>query len=1027
MVLRRGVQVAGDNNGARFLVRRLLPVAVVVPIVLGWLRLEGERAGLYGTAGGTVLFGAANVLIICALVLYGARSLRRAEDRRRQTEASLRQAEQRYRTLVERVPAVVYVQEIGSPDAATYMSPRLESLTGYSPEDLEDPDLRWRMVHPEDRELMRSEDRRAVEPGEVVATEYRVLHRDGRVVWVRNESVLVEDEASGSRYWQGFMLDITERKEAEERLREAEIRYRSLVEHIPAIVYVQDLGAPSATTYISPQAERVLGYPQERFTGDPEWWVELIHTDDRERVLAEEERTNETGDWFKVEYRMMTREGRILWFLDEAVLVREEEGRPLYWQGFQIDITKRKQAEEELRKARTEAESASRAKSEFLANMSHEIRTPMNGVIGMTELLLGTTLSPEQREYAETVRSSGRALLAILNDILDFSKIEAGRLNLEDIDFDLRGEVEDLCALLAGRAHAKGLELATLVEPGTPTAVRGDPFRLRQVLTNLVGNAVKFTEEGEVVLRVRSAEEEADSVTIRFEVEDTGIGITPEQRPLLFRSFSQADASTTRHYGGTGLGLAISKQLVEIMGGEMGVESEPGVGSTFWFALRLEKSPQEGAGRPPSADLRGLKILITDDNATNRRILHKQLASWGIRAAMAEDGPGALEALRAAARGGEPYDLALLDVQMPGMDGLELARAIKADASVAPTRLMMLSSVGVEFRADAHLAGVDVVLSKPVRQSRLFDALAAVVGAPGGLPAGAPAVAVPQDGADGASAAGAVAPVGKTLPGRLLVAEDNLVNQRVAVRMLERIGYRVDVAADGRQALEALRHNDYAAVLMDVQMPEMDGHEATAEIRRREGAGRRTPIIALTANAMRGDRERALAAGMDDYVIKPVKREDLEAVLKRWVSPQESPKPDAVAATAGPDRSAPGEEDAPLDEGVLTALRRLQEEGEPDILEKLVGFFVGDARLQIAALRERVEAGEAREVERIAHALKGGSGSLGATRMAAICSALEDAGASSDLRAAPELLERLEGEFGRASAALEAKIARSVD
>ena len=1022
--------MAGDNKGARFLVRRLLPVAVVVPIVLGWLRLEGERAGLYGTAGGTVLFGAANVLIICALVLYGARSLRRAEDRRRQTEASLRQAEQRYRTLVERVPAVVYVEEIGSPDAATYMSPRLESLTGYSSEDLEDPDLRWRMVHPEDRELMRSEDRRAVEPGEVVATEYRVLHRDGRVVWVRNESVLVEDEASGSRYWQGFMLDITERKEAEERLREAEIRYRSLVEHIPAIVYVQDLGAPSATTYISPQAEQVLGYPQERFTGDPEWWVELIHPDDRERVLAEEERTNETGDWFKVEYRMMTREGRILWFLDEAVLVRDEEGRPLYWQGFQIDITKRKQAEEELRKARTDAESASRAKSEFLANMSHEIRTPMNGVIGMTELLLGTTLSPEQREYAETVRSSGRALLAILNDILDFSKIEAGRLNLEDIDFDLRGEVEDLCALLAGRAHAKGLELATLVEPGTPTAVRGDPFRLRQVLTNLIGNAIKFTEEGEVVLRVRSVEEEAEPVTIRFEVEDTGIGVTPEQRPLLFRSFSQADASTTRHYGGTGLGLAISKQLVEMMGGEMGVESEPGVGSTFWFAVRLEKGPQEGAGRPPSADLRGLKILITDDNATNRRILHKQLASWGIRAAMAEDGPGALEALRAAARGGEPYDLALLDVQMPGMDGLELARAIKADASVAPTRLMMLSSVGVEFRADAHLAGVDVVLSKPVRQSRLFDALAAVVGAPGGLPAGAPAVAVPQDGADGAdgaSAAGAVAPVGKTLPGRLLVAEDNPVNQRVAVRMLERIGYRVDVAADGRQALEALRHNDYAAVLMDVQMPEMDGHEATAEIRRREGAGRRTPIIALTANAMRGDRERALAAGMDDYVIKPVKREELEAVLKRWVSPQESPKPDAVAATAGPDRSAPGEEDAPLDEGVLTALRRLQGEGEPDILGKLVGFFVGDARLQIAALRERVEAGEAREVERIAHALKGGSGSLGATRMAAICSALEDAGASSDLRAAPELLERLEGEFGRASAALEAKIARGAD
>jgi PAS domain S-box-containing protein len=1138
------VKLPGDNSSARFLVRRLLPVVILVPVVLGWLRLEGEQAGLYGTTGGTVLFAAANILIICALVLCSARGLDRVEAKRYQTEKALReaeenyrgifeaaaeglyqttldgnlltanpalarmfgydspeqmvssisdigghlyadpgqraefvrrvreegtvsgfeglgrrkdggevwfslsghrlrdargkvvgiagtmeditrrkraeertrQAEQRYRTLIERVPAVVYIQEIGTPGAAMYMSPQLEKLTGYSTEDLEDPDLRWRMVHPEDRERMQSEDQRAVGPGEVVATEYRVLRRDGRVVWVRNESVLVEDETSGSRYWQGFMLDITERKKAEERLREAEIRYRSLVEHIPAIVYVQELAEPSATTYISPQAEQMLGYPRERFTDDPEWWVGLIHPNDRERVLTEDERTNETGEPFRAEYRMIASDGRVLWFFDEAVLVRDEEDRPLYWQGFQVEITERKRAEEELQKARTEAESASRAKSEFLSNMSHEIRTPMNGVIGMTELLLDTSLSPEQREYAETVRSSGQALLAIINDILDFSKIEAGKLNLETIDFDLQSEVEDVSALLAGRAQSKGLELASLVEPGTPTAVRGDPFRLRQVLTNLIGNAIKFTEEGEVVLRVSLVGDDADPVTIRFEVEDTGIGITREQRQRLFRSFSQADASTTRHYGGTGLGLAISKQLVEMMEGEIGVESEPGMGSTFRFTVRLGKGSQEGTAWPPSTN-RNLKTLITDDNATNRQILHKQLTSWGIKAAMAEDGPGALEALRAAVEIGEPYDLALLDVQMPGMDGLELARAIKADAPIAPTRLMMLSSVGVDFRADARQAGVEVVLGKPVRQSQLYDALAALMGAPAEAPSEAPAAATPQA---EASAAGAAVPARRSPLGHLLVAEDNLVNQRVAARMLERIGYRVDVADDGRQALEALQHNDYEAVLMDVQMPKMNGYEATAEIRRREGAERHTPIIALTANVMQGDREKALEAGMDDYVPKPVNREELEAVLERHVSPQESSQTATQASISirDDDWTAPDGDEAILDESVLAALRELQDVDEPDILEELIGLFLEDAPLQIAALRECVKDGMAPAAERIAHTLKGSAGNMGATRMAAVCSELEDVGASGDLCRASEVLKLLEEEFGRVRAAL---------
>jgi PAS domain S-box-containing protein len=669
-------------------------------------------------------------------------------------------------------------------------------------------------------------------------------------------------------------------------LREAEVRYRSLVENIPAVVYTQQPGEPSLTTYVSPQIEAMQGYTPQETMSDPEHWTKTLHPEDRERVLAEDERTNRTGEPFVAEYRQFARDGRVVWVRDEAVLVRDEAGTPLYWQGVLLDTTERKRAEEELRQAKTEAEAASRSKSEFLANMSHEIRTPMNGVIGMTGLLMDTDLSEEQREYAGTVRSSGENLLTIINDILDFSKIEAGRLELEEMDFDLQRVVEEAVDLLGERAHGKGLELASLVEGTVPTTLRGDPGRIRQVLVNLLGNAVKFTEAGEVVLRVSVDEDEAhaadadEAVVVRLQVEDTGIGMTDEQRLRLFQSFSQADASTTRRYGGTGLGLAISKQLVELLGGEIGVESQPGKGSTFWFTLRTQKQPEDGprVAPPRRASLRDVRALVVDDNETNRRIVHEQVTSWGMKNGMAEGGHGALEVLRKAVREGSPYDLAILDLQMPGMDGMELASKIKADPSIAPTKLILLTSMGLRGEAEqARRAGFAAYLTKPVRQSKLFDAMVNVMmdalpveeQAEMG-PADETPIVVARRGLEG----GEARPVELPWRAHVLVAEDNQVNQKVAVRMLEKLGYRADVAANGLEAIEALSRIPYAAVLMDVQMPEMDGHEATAGIRRREqGRGRRTPIIAMTANAMQGDREEALASGMDDYVPKPVKLE----------------------------------------------------------------------------------------------------------------------------------------------------------
>jgi two-component system sensor histidine kinase/response regulator len=983
------------------------------------------------------------------LALITARDVRdrfEAQSQLKQTEAELRR-------VLTAVSDCLWSarQEGGGRWHYRFISPVVEKITGRPPEYFRGLDRWGDIVHRDDvQRWSQALDR--LRAGEPTQEEYRVVRPDGSVRWVR-DSVQVSRPADAAEgrvlHFDGVLTDITERVAAlEARTRERNL-LRTLMDNLPDYIFVKDTHSRFLTTNVAHL--RVLKADSlDEVIGKTDF--DFFPRELAERYYADEQAIIASGAPLleREEYTFDPSGGK-QWLLTTKVPLRDGSGGVVGLVGMCHDITLRKQAEEEqrallareqaaraeaeaarreLQQAKEAAEAANRAKSEFLANMSHEIRTPMNGILGMTELALDTELSHEQREYLQMVKASADSLLAVINDILDFSKIEARKLQLEAIEFSLRDSLGDTLKALALRAGEKGLELACHIDAGVPDTLVGDPGRLRQVVVNLVGNALKFTDAGEVVVQVKGLQGQQGRqgqqdvgpcgplgpfVDLHFSVSDTGIGISPEKQDLIFEAFAQVDSSTTRRYGGTGLGLTISAHLVAMMGGHIWVESAEGEGSTFHFTARFgvtQGSATRPAPRPVALD--DLAVLVVDDNATNRRILQELLGNWRMRPSVVDGGRAALAALESAAAAGAPIPLVLLDAHMPEMDGFTVARTIRRHPGLARTAVVMLTSAGQpEDVVHCRELGIDAYLMKPLKQSELFAVILQ-------------ALAERQEGNKAAQnrplapaglASDRLVPLSPSRPLRVLLVEDNEVNQRLAVRLLEKQGHFVTVAGTGREALAALsiedrgseiedrerqeapvlprssildpRSSPFDLVLMDVQMPEMDGFETTARIRQAEsGTGRRLPILAMTAHAMKGDRERCLAAGMDGYIAKPIQPQELFEAIAHVVSLGGS----AGAAPAVMDRAE--------------ALARVG--GDTKLLRELAQVFLEAAGPQLADVRTALERRDMQAVRCAAHALKGSLGTFAARPAFEAAARVERLARAGDLAGAERALPALE-------------------
>ena len=928
-------------------------------------------------------------------------------------EQALKQSEEQYRQLVENANDLIY--ETDAAGYFRYLNPAAEKLSGYSIDEMKDHNFIEFIPQKYQREIARATGIQFVKKIPTIHHETPVLTKDGRILWIwQSVSLIFKGETVT-----GFRVvgrDITERKKVQDALKESEERLHAVFDHVQAGIILID-PETHAIVSVNRLAANMCGTSPELMTGKAchEYICPSISgacpITDRNEVIENQE------------WKLLTSDGRAIPILKTVIDV-SIGGKAYLLESF-IDISARKEAEEALLLTNVElektnklleeanmksiemtvrAETANMAKSEFLANMSHEIRTPMNGIIGMTELLIGTDLDEKQAQYAEIIRNCGDTLISLINDILDFSKIEAEKLDLEIIDFDLRLMLEDLTELLSIRSYEKGLEISCLIEPDVPTLLKGDPGRLRQIIMNLAGNALKFTHEGEVTIRTTLCDETADSATLQFEVHDTGIGIPPDKLPALFNVFTQVDPSTTRKYGGTGLGLAICKRLTEIMGGEISVESSEGEGSTFRCKITLEKQDAPLMSlNSRHEDLSGKRVLIVDDNATNRRVLSILLETRGVRHEEATSCDKAIHKLEQAVLESDPFIIAILDSKIDTMSGEELGSLIKHDNNLKETLLVMLSSLAQRGEVSRLKdAGFDAYLTKPVRQTQLFDCLEGVLG---------------LTKADEPSYTRHHIITRHTLKElerrrwRILLVEDNLTNQLVAKGMLEKLGYQADVVNSGMEAVKALSESQYDLVFMDCQMPEMDGFEATAIIRDKFSGGlcNSIPIIAMTAHAMKGDREKCINSGMDDYISKPIKTSEISAILMKWLIrehendlKQHQPASEAEKESYGCDKS---------NQIFDTAALQVNLDNDTELASVILAAYISEMPLIIKRLEDALADSLADQVTLHSHTIKGASGNVCSHALQELASRIETAGKADDLDTANELIQKLKDLF----------------
>jgi len=850
--------------------------------------------------------------------------------------------------------------------------------------------------------------------GNIHEVELKIRTKSGNILDGHFSGEILESQ--GKQYSLTVMLDITERRRVEENLKETRNRLSLAIKAGNIGVWEYDVIRNIETW--DTQMYSLYGIGPDRFENASTVWRTEVHPEDLARQDDEILKAVNGEKDYDSEFRIFWPDGSEHHIRAMALVQRDFAGKALRMIGTNWDITAQKSSEAELKAANRylidatarandlmlQADAANRAKSNFLSTMSHEIRTPMNGVIGMTGLLLETPLNAEQKQYAHIIRTSGEALLTLINDILDFSKIEAGKIELENMDFHLRVTLEDTVDILAVKAKEKGLRLVNNIDTDVYEHLRGDPGRLRQILINLTGNAIKFTATGSIVLHT-SLESETDShETLRFEIIDTGIGIPPEKQKMLFTPFMQVDSSTSRKYGGTGLGLAISKQLTELMGGTIGITSQEGEGSTFFFTAVFEKREAgKLADTETLANLTDLNILVVDDKEADRLLVTSLLTGWGCRYKEAYDGASALVLLEKEAAIGKPFDIALLDMQMPNMDGAELGNLIKNNPLLHETRLVMLTAMEDRGAARRFAAlGFTGYLTKPLRQKELRNCLSLAAGQTN------------TQNAETKAGTESAANEPRKAKLRILLAEDNMTNQLVALKILEKFGYRADVAANGLEVLDALQNLPYDLVLMDCQMPEMDGYEATRKIRCREAEGTRIPIIAMTANALQGDREKCLEAGMDDYLSKPVEPAKMAEMLAKWI-PEEDGELEEIEELETADTAE--ENTVPVFDRKGYLSRVMDDESFARVL---IDAFLGDMPQQIETLELAIAAGDALRAGKQAHKIKGAAANMGGEAMRETAKQMEEAGNADDLDRLLSLLPALRNNFEALSRELKA-------